>query len=152
MCWKKSLQNSTEVVFKDLQLHRNTMGIAKDHTSTKLIKLCYVTWKYTGRFAESKKTAQKSRERRSAKREKQDYFSLARKNYFKHTLNSKGSAHRISYFFHFFLLPCLPLILIDHFIFTGRLFKQMVAPTFCSWAPSWRFEITSDINYLNNWR
>lgn len=107
-------------------------GNCKGPNKYKIEKLCYVTWKYTGRFAESKKTAQKSRERRSAKREKQDYFSLARKNYFKHTLNSKASAHRISYFFLFFLLPCLPLILIDHFIFTGRLFKQMVAPTFCS--------------------
>lgn len=86
------------MVFKDLQLHQSTMGVAKDQTSRKLIKLCYVTWKYTGRFTERKKTAQKSREiRRSAKREKQDYYSLARKNYFrfKHTLNSKGSAHRI---------------------------------------------------------
>jgi len=51
------------VVFKDIQLHSSTMRTAKDQASIKLIKLTSLAWKWTGRFAESKQTAQKSKER-----------------------------------------------------------------------------------------
>lgn len=69
--------------------------------------------------------------------ENQDDFLLATKTQIssKHTLNFKGSSHRLSHLYIPFLFSMshernLPLILMDHFVFIDTFLKQKVCKPF----------------------
>lgn len=136
MCWKnlssEPCRGGLQRPSAPLKYCRNCKGPNKYKIDKAELSNLEIHWEIC-REQENSTEKQRERRRRSAKREKQYYFFLARKNYFrfKHALNSKGSAHRISQLCIFPLTMSdkkLPLIVIDHFIFTGTLFKWLPQP------------------------